>query len=37
MAINIDTHLSIITLNVSRLNVPVKDRVTDWIKKLDSS
>ena len=37
MAISINTYSSVITLNVNRLNVLVKDRVTDWIKKLDSS
>jgi len=37
MAISINTYLAIITLNVNRLNVLVKHRVTDWIKKLDSS
>ena len=33
MAIN--TFLLIITLNVNRLNAPIKrDRVADWIKKI---
>ena len=34
----ISTYLSIITLNVNGLNIPIKrHRVTEWIKKQDPS
>ena len=37
-ATGISTYLSIITLNVNGLNVPIKrHRVTEWIKKQDPS
>ena len=36
MAISIDTSLSIITLNVNRLNAPIKrHRLAEWIQKQD--